>query len=547
MGYSTLKQEIPIGSLWFTQEQEHPEWYATSASWDSTRLDIGYMPQPNVIGQRDWLEASLLPVLFNGLAAILKSKSKAMAHELIAFVITPFVKFLARHWRIEEAYQIVSTVCEIVDKNFGPVLAEDSESAEDLGVAELVGTLPVEIYLSFINDLAKEPQKAMESRVKRIRWGDKRSLYHAGFEEYCLSNLEFLQPRLAFEKAIEGILVTPSWYIVELLFEEEANNFHSSVDKMLREPAVMYNQCCVQFLKKNRSWMAAVTVSRELEFLRKAQDRMAELKSASAKYFKPQSSNEKSSSPTHIEDWEPELEEHEIAMAGQIALMLLSLQKIPRPKDFANYPGQFLNELSLLSLKGLSKPSLSLFRTSFGGFFFGSFQRGGDLLPSQGSQATEWQISIATIPFMDLLDVCGYALLYAEMHGLPELWDVVVKMWNAHLANRDKQAIGQFFCAVIKLSDDPAHFSIALERKTKRRNRVRDDILRTIANSTDMRPSAVMRLFAGDSDSYSMRFDGVDIFMEFFFRRLQDVKCELGRNRAEFKASLENEEHTPGI
>ena len=70
-------------------------------------------------------------------------------------------------------------------------------------------------------------QDTIRQRLHRIKWKSKKSIYKVGFAVHVLPQLEWLRPTLEFEQKIEGRLVSPPWYLQELIIQKEAENLRT--------------------------------------------------------------------------------------------------------------------------------------------------------------------------------------------------------------------------------------------------------------------------------------------------------------------------------
>ena len=228
------------------------------------------------------------------------------------------------------------------------------------------------------------------------------------------------------------------------------------------------------------------------------------------------------------------------------------LESQPRPQGFPDYAGQFLHTAGEVALDAILNNNEDLLGSVFESYLIGCLSRFEHLRPmdSDVDWRVEQQMKVAIGVLLDVLDVSGYARLFADYHGKEELWDLITITWDKYLEPAgDRLAI---LATAIRLSD--SIFAIAPR-----------DVLRTSWNQKVVsqlqdvprhekfdvdgmfsytivdHDSALVRIFAGEH--FHGTFDGIDIFIEFFLDKIRgDIELNFGTKRRPLRDSLDREE-----
>ena len=269
--YETAKGSIPTDSAWYEQRFQHHDWYRAGEAETAIALETGTLPKPDVIRNKVWIENRVLPILNKCILVNLTEGRYSETQELFPG-LNKYVKSLARKGDVSRAFEVIndlsSTILDqiTVQPDTG---IQNNESLEKVALVELLAFVSILVVLGHRERIAAFDWQHVENQITSIRWDSKTDIYQKGFPDYFLAKLEWLQPKLQFEKMAEDEYVTPPWYGSELLRQIEAEKFVINAQDLLNMGADFYDKAISAANSRKRPWIAAAAMSREREYWHK--------------------------------------------------------------------------------------------------------------------------------------------------------------------------------------------------------------------------------------------------------------------------------------
>ncbi len=137
----------------------------------------------------------------------------------------------------------------------------------------------------------------------------------------------------------------------------------------------------------------------------------------------------------NAEEYEPTIRSAESDLVVQMAATIAKMVGKARAENLPDYRGQFLHNLAEASLSALNRNDVELLKEIFPVLFVGSMGEFDALRPEASSDPaylTRTQAALA--PILDLMEISGQALTFAELHGNEELWATVQRVWDKYIA-----------------------------------------------------------------------------------------------------------------
>ena len=377
----------------------------------------------------------------------------------------------------------------------------------------------------------------IRQRIRQITWKSGKAIYKAGFAAHVLKQLEWLRPRLEFEERVEGRVISPLWYLQELITQAEAENHAAAMICFHNEACKLYERWIKTAISSQHPWLAATIMSREAEYWHKLgyhSNAMDQLWS-------------NLNSDRRLKDipW-PGLDTAELirtkAQRETKLLKLMSSQSVlpslvARPDSFPDFAGQFLHTIGETVLSAMCGNDCDTVELLFKHYFCGSFLQYDRLRPQDVE--SDWQrqtdIKIAVAPLMDLMDISGYAYLLSDYHDTPRLQELIANTWDEYLKQDAANRI-QFLAEAVSLTESAfeiAHRGVnrtrwqqILEQRLKNveRREVAWDIDGPFRNfDSDIKhKSPLVRIFARDIPM--TLYDGIDVFLSKYIRQRSEGK-----------------------
>ena len=557
--YEPQKRKIPTESRWYARRYIHPDWYKSSDAETSIHHQTATPLSPEEVSDDRWLEKEILPMVYNCLALNIKLRRRDIVTELIEY-FTYYLKILSSESQVTVALEAVETLmlkCD--DLVFSPRTSDSEiESLEEMNLADILTAMPISILLSYVESLSKTNRDAIIDNLKALRWRSESELYMQGLPTHTLPQLEWIYPRLNFEIQIEGHQTTPHWYIGELINKTNAENAEISINALFLKVNTLYSTWLEKANNNKLHWISSSILSREAEYRHKLDHYIHQIKG----YWDNLGDSRKiadlnwptvdfsSLNETQIKRWT------DVIRLMSVESNLLALQS--RPKDYPDFAGQFLHTVGEAIISAFYSNNRERIDVFFKPFLVGSLLQFNNLRPkeklSDWRDELDWKISAA--PLLDLMDLSGYAFLYSEYYGEPELSRPVTSAWDGYLESQETErpgAIVEFLAGAVALTEsgfEMPHRSILRTQWeqtafTRLQNLpTRDDSRRELSWAADaivLHESALVRLFA--RGSYGSLYDGIDIFLaKYLAQRAASLDVDFGSRRYDLRSELEREE-----
>ena len=268
--YEKIKKLIPTNSLWYKQRNVHPDWYRTSDMETSLAYETASGPRPKLESDPKWIESAILPIVKCCLEINMKEKRYAIVKELLRY-LDFYVQRLAEEHQVEYAF---GQIGEIFSWSGKLIFVEEEnpvteELLEYMQICELLAMMPINSLLAYTRSIDKYGQDVIYRRIHRIKWNSEKSIYRVGFPLHILPQLEWMRPMLEFEEKVEGCLVSPTWYLQELITQQEVKNLRTAMICFSEKACDIYKQVIETASSTQYRWLKAVIISTEAEYWNK--------------------------------------------------------------------------------------------------------------------------------------------------------------------------------------------------------------------------------------------------------------------------------------
>jgi len=546
--YQNKKKLIPSDSHWYTIRYTHRDWYKTDDTMVSIAHQTGTGLQRDTVNDKTWIEEALFPIVLRCISINLKAGRFDLLVDLLGYV-DAYVKALAQEGEVTIALNALGQVADAVLDDISQPAKKfvlSGEVIEHIGLMDYLGVMPITILLAYISSLNEFSSDQTSRRLAEIRWQRKSTLYKQGFSAYILPRLEWLQSRLSFEISVEDEIISPLWYQTELIAIVQAEKISENTKGLIFSSIELYQKWFKRLETEKHPWLAAAILSREWEYCNKT-TRHSELVKAIWKDISERRYVEGLVWPVvDVVNDEKQIKSHrnEIikTMAKQGPLLLLSA----RTQEYPDYGGQFLHATGESILDSLIAADIDTLKTIFSPFFYGCAQNFENMKPK--TSITDWrsrqEFQIAAAPLLDLMELSGYARLFADFHDMQDIWAEITRVWDEFLNQEKPTPIIQWLAAVINLTSSPfgiSHRGI-LRAGWKQnimkhlRSLPRKEIYRhgsITSSEIILHKSPLVRIFA--QNDFTM-YNGIDIFIDLYLRKRNDaISVDFGRTHRDLE------------
>lgn len=562
--YQKYKSCIPSESRWYEQRYVYRNWYQVGDTEIDIAIKTGTSIRPEVVVNKNWVEEATLPIVIQCLEVNLYAKRFDLVSELLTY-LDVYLKVLAHGGEVKEAFNLANNLAEKLASGISKLEAKHisgNESLEHIGLAEHLAMLPITILLSYLKAIDNLSREQISKQLSVIRWDSPTSLYKSEFHAYTLPQLEWLMPRLQFEQSVEDKMISPLWYQTELVVLVETGRFSENINALFQSCAQYDQRFYGLFENSKHPWLSAASLSRQWEYWNKMEVHLPKLAEIWKLLNDKRYLDDLPWSQLDTNGLSQQIKERQNEILKEMAKQNIILAFLPRPNDFPDYGGQFINTIGDSILDTLISNDVKTTEAIFPSYFYGCLKKFEDLIPKVGSVdwRTQQEILIASAPLLDLLELSGYARLYSDFHNEPNLWVLIQKVWDAYFDQKKSVSASAQVLKIISTAvcSTDAWFGISprgvlrtgwkmrvehqLRKLPRKESRHHSSSIYASTHTVVSHPSPLVQLFA--CEHYSCPYDGMDIFISLYLsKRPEANSLEFGRKwRTELEESLKRTE-----
>ena len=434
--YSSRKQSIPLGSLWYKKRSKHKSYFEADYHSEinlTHRLDTTMVATE--IPDLMWLERKVVTILELIFSHIFLTKN----HRLCAIALNSLQYHL--ELIIEQADH--NTAVFILE-NLAPKLqnfifdinpkfkevgknSTDSEILEPLAISDYYGCIFISAILGY-----RKRIEGLCAKIDKVDFSSKKGLYAQNFPSEIVARLEDLQKRLRFEIAVEGKIISQKYYIDQLVATavlDFVNKVPDKVLKLIDEEIIKFG---AKLIEKKNFLMVLPLFDRILEAINKAFSFANQLEKDENEIAKFIRVKDIPHIRTNVEDFRKKLMEHRRVVLEYFPKFSAITYFIPKhDSSIPDYFGNYYFRLSQVCVEALVKNDSELFSKLFPECFSHSFSVYDYLTEkfnAHNANKDYWGVRISDV-LMNLFIISGYALIYREI-GQKEIWQVVDKQWQ---------------------------------------------------------------------------------------------------------------------
>ncbi|MDD2509911.1 MAG: hypothetical protein PHG94_02115 [Syntrophomonas sp.] len=436
INYQNYKARIPSDSYWFHQRYEHPDWFLANSSELGIALQTSTALQPKLKSDNYWLEKHVFDVILFALKEYLKRDDLENAY-LVLDTINLLLEELGHKLEIKLAIKLLKAVDVIINEYIEQISFNGKDNVISdvfwMAFIDCYGLLYISPLLGFVNEFGTDTKNAFHKLMASVNWNSSKGAYETKFPYRMIDRLEYVFDHLKFEKSVEGQIISPSWYLNQLI----VGRFAELVDENTSDLVAM----AVEFYKRKtellyqRKQYAACTVlgHRGLEWCRKSYHHVGIWPILSNTIDEYYIRKELSWPKWNWEELKTQISNLEkdiyIILARCLPVLVESSQEGKIPDLF----GQTYHIICLAIYQALKVPDTETVKALIPAFFLSALQANEVLR----KKTAEWKeptssLIFATEPIADLMELSGYALIYSELHEIHELWHPFKTCWDSY-------------------------------------------------------------------------------------------------------------------
>lgn len=445
----TTKRQIPQDSRWFEQVIKFKDWYLADAIQSSSVM-IASATQtslpPDFKPDHEWIEKRLLAIAETTIARLSEENDFDTIYELLASAPLAY-ESLGKAWQIGTAQKSLQKMVHSIHMkaNISPIPSSSDERHEILARLQAVSnlnTLAINVLLGFFSTAQTINIDALSDSIKQVDWSRNDNIYELNLPACAFSGLEYLVPRLQFELAVEGKVITSDWYVLQITLQSIAQELHKQLIQLLDFGSDFYSSNAKAALENGHASTAMITLGSGMEFFNKFDKSLEETRELVQNIEKRRVLKD---IPWPEWDWDEiaqKLRQTEDSLVIQMADCIPALTKdaFALADETPDLLGQALSTVGERCFAAFYENQSQLPREAYAKYFTGIIKKHEML----ADVVKNWRnIHTALVfgaePFTELLELSGYAFLFAEYHRSPELWQSVQSLWDNYLQSDDNK------------------------------------------------------------------------------------------------------------
>jgi hypothetical protein len=544
--YESEKKKIPTESRRYPRRYSYPDWYQTEDYKTSLAYQTSGRLDPKEISDDQWLETAILPITHS----CFRRNAEANRYDLVSVLtarISAYVATLASEHEPKLAFEVIDRLtAECSDLLFAPKQQEAKiETVEQVVLVDSIASIPVEIFLAYAQTLRAFGRKSVVAAVEWVRWDSNAEIYSVGLPRHIMPQLEWMFPRIEFERRTEGFRTSPNWYLSELAIQPHLKSLKDNLGALVQNAQTLFDRWTSAAEAAKLSWVRANLITREAEYWSKIEYQFHVLRTQHDELNTNRRIEGLPWPTIDLDALETSIKARKRILLQRMAEDVIILSALERPDSYPDFAGQFLHTVGENLVNALIENDSDLVKEVFPSYFISSLMQY-DRIKANVDLST-WQASnavkVAVAPVLDLMSLSGYGFLLAQYHNNPALSSTVSNVWNQYLDNRKAEGndLLPLLAAAISITESAfeiAHRSMIrmswdqrisnLLRQLPRRPLSIEGtfIIRTVAAHT----SPLVRVMAGDQ--LMSLYSGIDIFVEELIRKRADgAKLKFGSRR----------------
>lgn len=436
---SASRANIPSDSEWFKRVEQYPSWLTAEYSKVSialeTATDLRFEGEPD----RLWLESRLIAIVTTIVETLVERRSLRAAAE-IAAECQDAIEALSEDYHLNEALDLHSELLSLAmdEGERGP----ESDLTSERGQREhkyrlaLIDSLAGGLR-SCVVGVARAADEFSAAQIEKFTSTSCREEYQTPLERSVPGDVRNvvldLRRAVRFERIAEGEVVTPDWYMYDLVGQSYSEYFTSSVNRLLTLIKEDYCELTERLSQAQAYNCVPRAVQLGLESCEKivgnfdrlsgALDELTQLKSEATGTDWPSLSPD--ALHTRLDKIRDDLF---VLLARDVSNLETEFPVGEGPDD----PGFAYTFLAQECYQTLTRGKIDLFRRLFPAFFELTLTLIDRLRRELEDQRAETQLIFTSDLIVDLLELSGYALVFSQIRS-EDSWDVAKNVWEAYL------------------------------------------------------------------------------------------------------------------
>ena len=522
--YVDRRKQIPTESHWHASRQQFQDWILANESELALALNTGTALLPKNVKDWNWFEEDCIDTVLSIFDHLIEKKRWKSAHACVEILIS-IAEIVGGEFYDDTGQLILEKLTPKIKR---AVAAIDSSPIPDdrriqLGFVDSYGRLGIGLLIGLLRHVHEQTLDQLSSAVGSIDWRKASGVYRSQLPGKLLPILEKTALDYRTEILIERRSLSPSWYLRTITTQQYLFKLKAYFEFTKSLHAKLFKKSVEQFIADKKFLCAAGLVERWQEFsykLERCGDDFQKLAAGCTEFKKVLDL------PWVEIDFEKEQElinSYRKEAVNKLTQLLPDLSDKAESEEIPDYFGQAYTFGVEACHQACAEDDPERFEKLFTSVFFGSIAAFERTRRQTDGWAKESQIIFSSEPIEDLLNLSGYAKLYAELHENNALWKVCEAVWDRYLEGNNAKNMLELIAAAAAYCDAQfmlmpkatirANWDIGFSAKLQKMNLIRDPSEeRSFGRRTPdaVHPSPIIR--AAGSHGVPMSINARDIF-----------------------------------
>ena len=437
--YLELKPAIPHESLWFKRTGRYPSWFRASHSTVEMAEQTGTLLQPEAVGDEFWLEGSAIGLVVR-VGDVLADRQDCEGILRLANAAERSVEVLAGRLRFEDALRLHRALLPLAKRVARlPISTETSTSTSaalyQLGAVDALFRALTGILVAGGKAAAEVGPMQVRALGSKLMKRPERYVVGSTLPTAVQHETTTLRRCLAFERAVEGRLVTPGWFVENVLGAGFAQAMSDLVTALVEEAEVVFPAEATALVVEKQALVGALVSQVGLEWCDKFEFH-------SVRVARARQGLSAIENVTAVQAW-PSLDWGGMALRVTnlrdrllqgLAQSALALPSAPPSGESPDMFGYAYFTLARECYRALAEGKQSLFESLFTAYFPAALKAYTRVGVELKAFPQDTRLTISADVLADIVEISGYALAWTELDG-GDAWKVVQGTWERYLAS----------------------------------------------------------------------------------------------------------------
>lgn len=434
--YLKLKPAIPGASHWYPRTARQRRWYLSDYTVQELAIATRTALQVDEGVETNWVEQRLLAIVETQITTAVTQGNWELVGELLQ-TLGRCNRAMGRGWMTAFAQEVTDRVQAAILPRL-PLVAPDVDLRFQIAVVtDLLALARLELLLGFGERVRGLALVDVAAAVGRIDWTERRSIYEFPLGFALADGLELLRSQLGFERDIYGHEITPSWYLAEECARQLLAALKSAIEPILAEserplPTVPGDDTSIE-----RAQVLGTFASRKAEYASKLGYLIEVVNDLAAKLTALNRSRDREWVEWKADEITTRLSAAWNARMREFASLIPALARVPPGTDRVDHFGQAVSLAGEECLRALIADDHAYFQALYPLYLAGCLAAAEQIARERERWSDDTFMALYGEALLDLMDISGYTLLFAELRRDHQSWVYVKKLWSKFLAGTD--------------------------------------------------------------------------------------------------------------